>query len=64
MPACRLPQALLWRTAHVPERLPAFSGPVVLPHGRYGRFKFCFEECKQRHADILERLSGVFELTD
>lgn len=55
-------KAELWRAAGVRERLPGFTWPVVDPQGRYGRFRFCFNECQQRHIDLMERLCDEFEL--
>lgn len=47
-------KAELWRAAGVRERLPGFTWPVVDPQGRYGRFRFCFNECQQVGAAGLE----------
>ncbi|PNH11515.1 hypothetical protein TSOC_001609 [Tetrabaena socialis] len=55
-------KAALWRQAGVQARMPGFTGPLVAPEGRYGRFSFCFDECRTRHADMLEQLAAVFEL--
>ncbi|EFJ52238.1 hypothetical protein VOLCADRAFT_103240 [Volvox carteri f. nagariensis] len=52
----------LWRQAGVASRLPGFTGPLVDERGRYGRFRFCHDECRQRHADMLEYLINEFEL--
>ncbi|GFR49036.1 hypothetical protein Agub_g11060, partial [Astrephomene gubernaculifera] len=55
-------KAGLWRRAGVAAALPGFTGPLLDERGRYGRFKFSYEECRQRHADMLARLIEVFEL--
>ncbi|GIL83097.1 hypothetical protein Vretimale_11387 [Volvox reticuliferus] len=55
-------KAALWRQAGVASRLPGFTGPLVDQHGRYGRFRFCYDECRQRHADMLQYLIAEFEL--
>lgn len=54
-------KAALWRKAGVLTRLPGFTGPLVDERGRYGRFRFCFDECRQRHAgECLMELSQMF----
>ncbi|GLI60007.1 hypothetical protein VaNZ11_002069 [Volvox africanus] len=55
-------KAALWRQAGVASRLPGFTGPLVDERGRYGRFRFCYDECRQRHADMLQYLIAEFEL--
>ncbi|KXZ54535.1 hypothetical protein GPECTOR_4g600 [Gonium pectorale] len=55
-------RAALWRAAGVGSRLPGFTGPLLQERGRYGRFKFCYDECRQRHTDMLEYLAAEFEL--
>ncbi|GLC33427.1 hypothetical protein PLESTM_000070100 [Pleodorina starrii] len=55
-------KAAVWRQAGVVARLPGFTGPLVDERGRYGRFRFCYDECRQRHADMLEFLVAEFEL--
>lgn len=55
-------RAALWRQAGVASALPGFSGPLVAEGGRYSRFRFAFDECRVRHADMLGRLVEVFEL--
>jgi len=45
------------------ERLfPRFSGPVTAAGGRYARQHFSFEECRQRHTELLEALCQVYHL--
>ncbi|KAG2436156.1 hypothetical protein HYH02_011660 [Chlamydomonas schloesseri] len=56
-------KAAQWRAAGAGARLPGFTGPLLQPGaGRYSRFRFCYDECRQRHQDMLDRLATVFDL--
>ena len=52
----------MWRQAGVAQAAPGFSAPLLAEGGRYARFKFAFDECRQRHADMVARLAEVFDL--
>jgi hypothetical protein len=41
------------------ELLPEFSGSL-LPEGRFGAWRFSFDECKARHVELLGRLCETF----
>ncbi len=41
---------------------PRFSGAVSAPAGRYAQHKFSFEECRLRHADLVQRLASLYSL--
>ncbi len=43
-------KAMLWRGAGAAARAPRFTGPLLAPGARYARFRFCYDECRQRHA--------------
>eukprot|EP00198_Chlamydomonas_reinhardtii_P001898 XP_001691234.1 predicted protein [Chlamydomonas reinhardtii] len=45
-------KAAQWRAAGAGARLPGFTGPLLQPGaGRYSRFRFCYDECRQRHQE-------------
>lgn len=44
------------------QMFPRFSGAVALPGGKYAAHKFSFEECRQRHQDVIAALAAHFNL--
>jgi hypothetical protein len=55
-------KAEFFRQSGAEAQFPTFSGGISAPNGRYSKHKFSFDECRLRHADLLEILSDIFGL--
>jgi len=53
-------KASFYRQCGVEAIFPEFSGSIV--RGRFAQQRFSFEECKARHAEIVQRLCEEFRL--